>query len=809
MRFYKIIISVLLIFVYIENQVSQESFDPASVQSPTCNPKELKCGFLPVPQEVEESIPVAESVYISHRGLPKQVDMSNQLPPIMHQGRQNSCIGFAVGYYTKSFYEYKENQWQYDPPITGGSGEKVFSPSFIYNQINGGKDHGAYFVDALNLVIQKGVSPWKYMPYDEKDYLSKPSEMAIREARKYKARSYRLIPFDQLEAIKSELSRGNLIIFGITVDDRFYKLKNPAIYDQQGGRSYGGHAMVLVGYNDELRSPNGHVGAFKLVNSWGSSWGDKGYGWITYKMWLLLRPQAYVLYDSYRLQNITSPEEEGQIIENPRMVQVSQGEFPDKILLKWKRVPHALAYGILRLDPNADNYRQIAYVDKPYYEDYQIVPGIAYQYRVYSISDNQTSDINQSEVLTGYADVKQEKKLSLKISNVHVEIKSNQILIKWDDFPNASSYQIQKWDEKNKQWQKETITTKANSFIERKFQKNQRLIYRVRALVNQSFTEWSEPIEVSIPGESFPPQAPKITQVSKGTYRDRIEVEWTPIIGAEEYAVFRFDSKENQWDGPYITKESKFIDKSDKILTGEQFIYVVSAINSAGNSPYSNYEVGFTNPNINRTGEVLPSPKNLKIQTNGKRIRIEWEHVNNAQSYYIFRKSIKEDEYQFLKEIHHPSNYFEEELLILSPHDEEPQIFFYVVRSKSELGKESDNSEPVVAIWNPQLPIIKPRSIGNVGIKNFVGTWKGKSWDGKESIQEYQLQISDQENKLVVELITSKSMKEELYETNYVPNSTIVKFRDFDLEFKKDFDLLFFRGKEKFQNQVVVMSKSQ
>ena len=40
-----------------------------------------------------------------------------------------------------------------------------------------------------------------------------------------------------------------------------------------------GHAVLIVGYDDEKD-------AFKIVNSWGSDWGDEGYGWVSYDFFL-------------------------------------------------------------------------------------------------------------------------------------------------------------------------------------------------------------------------------------------------------------------------------------------------------------------------------------------------------------------------------------------------------------------------------------------------------------------------------------------------------------------------------------------
>jgi len=38
----------------------------------------------------------------------------------------------------------------------------------------------------------------------------------------------------------------------------------------------GGHAVVMVGYDDQKKQ-------VKFVNSWGKNWGDKGFGYLPYE----------------------------------------------------------------------------------------------------------------------------------------------------------------------------------------------------------------------------------------------------------------------------------------------------------------------------------------------------------------------------------------------------------------------------------------------------------------------------------------------------------------------------------------------
>lgn len=46
---------------------------------------------------------------------------------------------------------------------------------------------------------------------------------------------------------------------------------------------YGGHAIVAAGYDDNLPVNANEKGALLIRNSWGTSWGDHGYAWLSYK----------------------------------------------------------------------------------------------------------------------------------------------------------------------------------------------------------------------------------------------------------------------------------------------------------------------------------------------------------------------------------------------------------------------------------------------------------------------------------------------------------------------------------------------
>jgi hypothetical protein len=137
-------------------------------------------------------------------GGPGSIDLSQTpyFPPIGDQGTKGTCTTFSVGYYIETYTEAKEHgwdlsgtRWVYPDPAglsnagaPNGNLDKIFSPDFIYNQINWGVDNGAFQGHAASLIIRVGGAPWAFMPYNTGDWTSWPGEAAWRAAARYRGR---------------------------------------------------------------------------------------------------------------------------------------------------------------------------------------------------------------------------------------------------------------------------------------------------------------------------------------------------------------------------------------------------------------------------------------------------------------------------------------------------------------------------------------------------------------------------------------------------------------------------------------------
>ena len=97
----------------------------------------FKTGLKLATPEQLQGVPLAFTPY-SGAELPPRVDLSKEMPPPGHQGALSACVGWAIAYGLKSYEEKVEQGYSY---FAGNQidANKVFSPSFIYNQCNSGR----------------------------------------------------------------------------------------------------------------------------------------------------------------------------------------------------------------------------------------------------------------------------------------------------------------------------------------------------------------------------------------------------------------------------------------------------------------------------------------------------------------------------------------------------------------------------------------------------------------------------------------------------------------------------------------------
>lgn len=219
--------------------------------------------------------------------LPSSVDLGSKFPPIGDQGEYGTCVAWAVGYNLKTALNGIDNQWTVSQLAQA---QNQTSPKDLFWAIpvsqKGSDCNGTQFEAAMDQLIARGGASLATAPYSSLgDCSQSPPSDWNQDAANNKLVNYRKIA-DQsnsasmtVENFKAYLAEGRPIAIGAKLGDRFMRWNSDAVIDydtyNNPGMQHAYHAMVLSGYNDAK-------GAFKLVNTWGNSWGDNGNIWVDY-----------------------------------------------------------------------------------------------------------------------------------------------------------------------------------------------------------------------------------------------------------------------------------------------------------------------------------------------------------------------------------------------------------------------------------------------------------------------------------------------------------------------------------------------
>jgi len=212
--------------------------------------------------------------------LPVSVDMRSHCPAPYNQQQLGSCTANAIA----GAIEYDLIK-QHLP---------IFMPSrlFIYyneRAMEGtvDQDAGAEIRDGIKTINSLGVCTEASWPYNTNEFAVKPSATCYTAALHNKSVSYESVAQD-INTIKGCLAAGFPVVIGFTVYESFESdavaatgvMPMPASNEQV----LGGHAVLVVGYNDGPSTVNGAPARYLIVrNSWGPEWGAGGYFYMPYE----------------------------------------------------------------------------------------------------------------------------------------------------------------------------------------------------------------------------------------------------------------------------------------------------------------------------------------------------------------------------------------------------------------------------------------------------------------------------------------------------------------------------------------------
>jgi C1A family cysteine protease len=223
---------------------------------------------------------------------PATSDLSQYVTRCEDQGQTQDCVGYAWSYAS-------EILWQ---RTLGKS--KQLDPRFIATQARWFENRPPDTATS----IRSGASALRTFGAPPIVFSSTP----FSEARQFSyASNYKISAYWNCNVVVNEwgavdsmltlnqvrvlLSAGCPAAFGFYVFDEAWTSGDGIIhYPADSTLIRGGHAVCAIGHDDNMNCGASGQGALRIINSWGTAWGQQGLGWLPYKYW-----QSALAWDAF------------------------------------------------------------------------------------------------------------------------------------------------------------------------------------------------------------------------------------------------------------------------------------------------------------------------------------------------------------------------------------------------------------------------------------------------------------------------------------------------------------------------------
>lgn len=320
------------LFAFLLVQSCQKDELPQNAENYNSLNKNRPTGYIPsTPEELAQIKTLNLSSFTKKEVLPSKFSLP-ELPVALNQGAKGSCVAYSIAHARTILNSESKILADGTPNYEAyASGDYLFEKYKTYlNSCN-----GITFINGLDALKTEGTPSYADMGLVLCGTLPTPEQE--KKASKNRINDYYRLQSNndkpELEEIKRQIANGNPVLIGIPIDQDFSS-SNLRLWDLNNSNNIDQHAVVLTGYDDEKQ-------AFRLLNSWGSNWGNNGYIWATYrKIEKVITSDTYILEKDnplsyknassafvYLTKNINNPADNIDFLSNQMPSFINNGEL--------------------------------------------------------------------------------------------------------------------------------------------------------------------------------------------------------------------------------------------------------------------------------------------------------------------------------------------------------------------------------------------------------------------------------------------------------------------------------------------------
>ena len=302
-----------------------------------------------------------------------------------------------------------------------------------------------------------------------------------------------------------------------------------------------------------------------------------------------------------------------------------------KPMLTWNAVEGATSYKVYRAAKEDGTYGLLGSTSATSYTNTGAKEGVTYYYKVTAVNDIGESE--PSNIVSGQVKTVTPKPAAPVVSIGH-SAASGKPQLTWSAVTGAASYNVYRATAENGSYSllgSVTVTNYTNTGAK----EGVTYYYKVTAVNDSGEGEYSNIVSGQAKSVTPKPSAP-VVKIGNSATSGKPMLTWNAVSGATSYTVYRAASQNGTYSLLGTVTATSYTNTGAK--AGTTYWYKVKAVNSAGESAYSNIVSGRATVTTLTMGHSSTSGKPM----------LTWKAVSGAASYKVYRATAKNGAYSVI-----------------------------------------------------------------------------------------------------------------------------------------------------------------